>query len=131
MPAGSLRQNPADLLGGERFEKLVAYLRQHFDWIVIDSPPALAVTDTALISQVASGVLVVIDCGRTSRAVASATVERLEAVRAPLVGAMLNRVVFDDDNDAYLPYYHRESGTYYPEQDETFSLPEVPGTAIR
>jgi polysaccharide biosynthesis transport protein len=130
MPAGSLRQNPADLLGAERFEKLVAYLRQHFDWIVIDSPPALAVTDTALISQVASGVLVVIDCGRTSREVASAAVERLEAVRAPLVGAMLNRVVLDDD-DAYLPYYHRESGTYYPEQDGTFRLPEVPGTTIR
>ena len=131
MPAGSLRQNPADLLGGERFEKLVAYLRQHFDWIVIDSPPALAVTDTALISQVASGVLVVIDCGRTSREVASAAIERLEAVRAPLVGAMLNRVVLDDDDDAYLPYYHRESGTYYPEQDGTFRLPEVPATTIR
>jgi polysaccharide biosynthesis transport protein len=131
MPTGSFPHNPADLLGSERFEKLISYLRQHFDWIVIDSPPALAVTDAALISQVASGVLVVIDCGRTSREVASAAVERLEAVRAPLVGAMLNRVVFDDDDDAYLPYYHRESGTYYPEQEDTFSLPEVPGTAIR
>lgn len=131
MPTGTFPHNPADLLGSERFEKLISYLRQHFDWIVIDSPPTLAVTDAALISQVASGVLVVIDCGRTSREVASAAVERLEAVRAPLVGAMLNRVEFDDDDDAYLPYYHRESGTYYPEQEDTFSLPEVPGTAIR
>jgi capsular exopolysaccharide synthesis family protein len=131
MPTGSFPHNPADLLGSERFEKLIAYLRQQFDWIVIDSPPALAVTDAALISQVASGVLVVIDCSRTSREVASAAVERLEAVRAPLVGAMLNRVVFDDHDDSYLPYYHNESGTYYPEQDDTFSLPEVPGTPIR
>jgi capsular exopolysaccharide synthesis family protein len=131
MSAGRLSHNPADLLGSERFEKLIAYLRQHFDWIIIDSPPALAVTDAALISQVASGVLVVIDCSRTSREVASAAVERLEAVRAPLVGAMLNRVVFDDDEDSYLPYYHREGGTYYREQDDNFSLPEVPGTAIR
>jgi len=131
MPAGTLKQNPADLLGSERLEKLVVYLRQHFDWVIIDSPPALAVTDTALISQVASGVLVVIDCARTSREVASAAAERLEAVRAPLVGAMLNRVVLDDDDDAYLAYYHRESGTYYPEQHSTFALPELPGTAIR
>jgi polysaccharide biosynthesis transport protein len=130
MPAGSLKQNPADLLGSERLEKLVVYLRQHFDWVIIDSPPALAVTDTALISQVVSGVLVVIDCARTSREVASAAVERLEAVRAPLLGAMLNRVALDDDEDAYLPYYHRKSGTYYPEQDGTFALPELPGTAI-
>ena len=131
MPAGRFSRNPADLLGSERFEKLIAYLRQQFDWIVIDSPPALAVTDAALISQVASGVLVVVDCSRTSREVASAAVERLEAVRAPLVGAMLNRVVFDDHDDSYLPYYHHENGTYYPEQDDTFSLPEVPGTPIR
>jgi len=132
MPAGTLSRNPADLLGSERFEKLVAYMRQNFDWIVIDSPPALAVTDAALISQVASGVLVVIDCSRTSREVASAAVERLEAVRAPLLGAMLNRVVFEDDKDAYLPYYHDGSGTYSAEpQDDTFSLPEVPGTVVR
>ncbi len=131
MPAGSLKQNPADLLGSERLEKLVVYLRQQFDWVIIDSPPTLAVTDTALISQVASGVLVVIDCARTSREVASAAVERLEAVRAPLVGAMLNRVALDDDDDSYLPYYHRESGTYYPDQEGTFALPQLPGTASR
>lgn len=131
MPAGSLSQNPADLLGSERLEKLIVYLRQHFDWIVIDSPPILAVTDAALISQVVSGVLVVVDCGRTPREVASAAVDRLEAVRAPLLGAMLNRVAFDADEDAYLAYYHREIGTYSPEQDDTFALPEVPDTAIQ
>jgi Mrp family chromosome partitioning ATPase len=80
---------------------------------------------------VASGVLVVVDCGRTPREVASAAIERLEAVRAPLLGAMLNRVDFADDEDAYLPYYHHDSGTYYPEQDETFALPEVPDTAVK
>jgi tyrosine-protein kinase Etk/Wzc len=131
MPAGSLSQNPADLLGSERLEKLIVYLRQHFDWIVIDSPPILAVTDAALISQVVSGVLVVVDCGRTPREVASAAVDRLEAVRAPLLGAMLNRVAFDSDEDAYRAYYHREIGTYSSEQDDTFALPEVPGTAIQ
>jgi capsular exopolysaccharide synthesis family protein len=127
MPAGSLRQNPADLLGSERFEKLIVYLRQHFDWIIIDSPPALAVTDASLISQVTSGVLVVIDCGRTPREVALAAIERLEAVRAPLLGAMLNRVTFDDDDGSYLPYYHQQSGTSDYESDDAFSLPEVPG----
>src|SRR4029453_6198064 len=109
MPAGSLTQNPADLLGSERLEKLIVYLRQHFDWIVIDSPPALAVTDASLISQVTSGVLVVIDCGRTPREVASAAIERLEAVRAPLLGAMLNRVTFDDDDGSFFPFLHHQN----------------------
>jgi capsular exopolysaccharide synthesis family protein len=129
MPAGSVSHNPADLLGSERVEKLIVYLRQHFDWIVIDSPPALAVTDASMMSQVASGVLVVVDCGRTSREVASAAVERLESVRAPLIGAMLNRVNFEENADAYAAYYHEENGTYYSDHDRAFALPEVPGSA--
>jgi succinoglycan biosynthesis transport protein ExoP len=131
MPAGSLSHNPADLLGSERVEKLVVYLRQHFDWIVIDSPPALAVTDASLMSQVASGVLVVVDCRRTPRELASAVVERLESVRAPLIGAMLNRVVFDENDDSYAAYYHGESGTHYSGHDGAFALPEVPGIATQ
>ena len=131
MPAGSLSQNPADLLGSERLEKLIVYLRQHFDWIIIDSPPALAVTDASLISQVTSGVLVVIDCGKTPREVASAAIQRLETVRAPLLGAMLNRVTFDDDDSSYLPYYHQQNGSSNDEPDDAFSLPEVPDTVAQ
>jgi hypothetical protein len=41
---------------------------------------------------------------------------------------MLNRVVFADDDEAYSRYYHRESATHYPEQDDAFSLPEASGS---
>ena len=126
MPAGTPLRNPADLLGSPRFSKLIEELRAHFDWIVLDSPPVLAVADPCMIARVASGVLLVLDCGRTSRDVAAAAVQRLEAVSAPILGAMLNRVVLDGRGESYLPYYHRSYQAYYP-QDENNLLPsELP-----
>ena len=104
MPAGSASQNPADLLGSESFGQLIDNLRRHFDWIVIDSPPVLAVTDPCLIARVASGVLLVVDCQHTPREVALAAVERLEVVGANLVAAMLNRVVLDRRGNSYVQY---------------------------
>jgi Mrp family chromosome partitioning ATPase len=45
MPGGVPSPNPADLLGSDRFRNLVEWLGKQFDWLVIDSPPVLAVTD--------------------------------------------------------------------------------------
>ena len=52
--------------------------------------------------------LLVVDSGRMSREAVTATIERLDSVGAPLVGAMLNNVEFDR-SDSYLPYHHRWS----------------------
>ena len=124
LPAGTVTRNPADLLGSERLKELVESLRPYFDWIVLDSPPVLAVTDPCLIAQAASAVLMVVDCGRTDRDVASAALERLGTVRANVAGVMLNRAILESDDDSYLPYYHRDYQTY--EQEETFTPPELP-----
>jgi capsular exopolysaccharide synthesis family protein len=128
MPAGSSPQSPADLLGSPRFTRLVEDLRKQFDWVVIDSPPVLVVTDPCLIARAVSGVLLVVDSGRMSRETVTATIERLESVGAPLVGAILNNVEFDG-NDSYLPYYH---GAYHADdsshQDDgpPLELPDSP-----
>jgi Mrp family chromosome partitioning ATPase len=78
--------------------------------VIFDSPPVLAVTDPCLIGRVASGVLLVVGSGRTSRELAVEAVERLEGVGAPLVGAMLNHVVLEPRSQPYLSYYET-SGT--------------------
>jgi capsular exopolysaccharide synthesis family protein len=126
MPAGSVFSNPADLLGSNRFAKLIEQLRSHFDWIVLDSSPVLAVADPCVIARVASGVLLVVDSGRTPREVATAAVERLEAVRAPLLGAMLNRVAVDRRSESYFPYYNASYKAHYPQHEDSFSPPELP-----
>jgi len=126
MPSGSGSRNPADLLGSERFKMLIDCLRPQVDWVVIDSPPVLAVADACVMARVVAGVLLVVGSGQTSREVASAAVERLDAVGAKIVGAMLNRAVLERHGESYLPYYHRDYQTYYSQQEDSFS-PEVPG----
>jgi tyrosine-protein kinase Etk/Wzc len=131
LPAGSGSQNAANLLGSANFSKLIHYLQKHFDWIVLDSPPVLAVTDPCLVARVASGVLLVVDCRNTAREIASAAVERLDAVGATIVGAMLNRAPLGRRDTSYLPYYHKDYQTYFPEADDTFHPPEVTSAALR
>jgi receptor protein-tyrosine kinase len=130
MTAGSARGNPADLLGSTRFSRLIEELRAHFDWLVLDSSPVLAVADPCVIARVASGVLLVVDSGRTPRDVANAAIERLAAVRAPLLGAMLNRVAIDRRGESYLPYYHQTYKAYYPQHEVSIRPPELPPASL-
>jgi polysaccharide biosynthesis transport protein len=123
LPSGNVSANAADLLGTDQFRSLINQLRGMFDWIVLDSPPVLAVTDACLIARVASAVLFVVESGKTPRDLASAAVERLEAVGATIVGAVLNRAHLDRSGNSYLPYYNRDYPAYSaPPPETTFSF---------
>jgi Mrp family chromosome partitioning ATPase len=76
-------------------------LRDHFDWVIVDTPPVMAVSDAALIAHNATGVVYVVGAEMTSRFAAQSGLEQLQSARAHLVGAVLNRV--DLERDAY--YY--------------------------
>jgi polysaccharide biosynthesis transport protein len=127
IPAGSASRNPADLLGSDRFGTLIETLRKRFDWVVIDSPPVLVVTDACLMARVVSGVLVVVDCKRTTRERVAATIDRLDAVGAPLAGVMLNRADFDRD-DSYRRYYEGAYDGDAGQQQDDYSPLQLPAT---
>jgi Mrp family chromosome partitioning ATPase len=55
LSAGRIPPNPAELLGSRRFKDFLASLSEHFDCVVIDSPPVLAVTDVLLVAHATSG----------------------------------------------------------------------------
>ena len=146
MPAGKAVHNPSDLLGSARFSELIEHLRRHFDWIVLDSSPVMAVTDACLIAREATGVLLVVDSAHTSREVAAAAIERLDAVGAKMIGAILNRVVLDLPGESYLPYYHRDYKNDYVHQEfrsdsaptalasrriDNFWPPELPAATLK
>jgi capsular exopolysaccharide synthesis family protein len=113
LPAGFTEGNPADLLGSPRFRECLRTLRQQFEWVIIDSPPVLAVTDASLIAHIASGVLFVVGADRTSRQAAHAALEQLESARAPFLGGVLNAVDLEQDSFFFAKYYRPEYGTYY------------------
>jgi receptor protein-tyrosine kinase len=81
MPSGALPPNPADLLGSHRFKDFIATLADHFDWVLVDTPPVMAVTDAALVAHCTTGVLFVVGCEMTNRNTAAQAIEHGRAAR--------------------------------------------------
>lgn len=90
LPAGTVPPNPAELLGSRRMADVVASVRTSVDTVLLDSPPLLPVTDAALASTLADGVLVVVAWGRTRQGEVREAVGMLEQVGARVLGGVLN-----------------------------------------
>ena len=116
MPAGNPPPNPSELLSSKRFADLVASLGRHFDWVIIDTPPIMAVTDSAIVSHITSGVMFVVGAEMTNRYAAQRAVEQLRRSNAKFVGAVLNRVDLQHNSYYYSQYYRREYSDYYQER---------------
>jgi len=113
LTSGRVPPNPAELLGSQRFREFVRSLGEHFDSVIIDSPPALAVTDAAIAASTATGVLFVIGSEMTSRKAARIALQQLENGRPRIIGAVLNRVELEKNAYYYSGYYKREYVQYY------------------
>jgi capsular exopolysaccharide synthesis family protein len=108
LPAGHIPPNPAELLGSTRYLEFLEELRHDYDWIIIDAPPVMAVTDAAVLANSASGVVFVVGAEMTSRRNAVSAIEQLQAVRARFIGGVLNRVNLQRHSYYYSPYYRKD-----------------------
>jgi capsular exopolysaccharide synthesis family protein len=97
--SGPVPPNPAELLSSDEMELLLGHLRATADYVVIDTPPALVVTDAMIVAPRVDGVVVVVDSDVTTGAAALHTVEQLEQVGAKVIGSVLNR--FDPSKARY------------------------------
>lgn len=113
LPAGRIPPNPAELLGSLRFRDFLATLRDHFDWVIVDSPPVMTVTDAAVVAHLANGVVFVVGSEMTSRGAAKAAMNQLDSAKGKVIGAILNRVDLDKNSYYYGNYYRRQYGEYY------------------
>src|SRR5262249_3491804 len=112
-PAGHIPPNPSELLGSQRFKDLIATLKQSYDWIVVDSPPVMAVTDACIVAHDATGVLFVVGAEMTSSDTASVALDQLESAQAKFVGAVLNRVQLKRHAYYYSRYYRKDYVEHY------------------
>jgi capsular exopolysaccharide synthesis family protein len=113
VPAGAYPPNPSELLSSKRFSDLVASLGAHFDWVIIDTPPIMAVADSSIVAHLTTGVVFVVGAEMTSRYAAQRAVEQLTRSRAKFLGAVLNRVDLKHNAYYYAEYYRREYSDYY------------------
>lgn len=113
LPSGQRPPNPAELLGTRRFGDFLATLTTQFDWVILDTPPVMAVTDPALVAHVVTGVVYVVGSGMTSRHNAQRALEMLDGAGARFVGAILNKVDLKHQGYYYSQYYRPEYSGYY------------------
>jgi capsular exopolysaccharide synthesis family protein len=110
LACGPIPPNPAELLQTEKFHNLVERLKLKFDRIIFDSPPVLAVTDAAVLSQQVDGVVLVVRAGTTAREAVRQAAMRLKSVKAPIIGAVLNDVNLRHPH--YATYYYQYQYKY-------------------
>ena len=87
---GPIPPDPTEVLSSDEMKRVIENLKEHYDVIIIDTPP-LVVADAVSLSTVVDGCLYVIDAGRTKEEQASKSLEQLKMVGAPILGTILNR----------------------------------------
>lgn len=116
--AGPPPDNPSDLLDSKRLSDLIELLEQYADIVVFDSPPVMAVSDTAILASRVDGTLLVVDAGRTRRGNAQLSREALLSVGARMLGVVLNRL--EQEHSGYHYYYYtNEDGKRKRRSDRT------------
>jgi non-specific protein-tyrosine kinase len=115
LTSGPLPPNPAELLGSARMKELLGELSAQADVVLLDSPPATALADAAILSSQCDGVLLVLDSGKTRREVAKRALEALKRVNARVIGALLNRM--PTRGAGYYYYYYYYYTHYYTSGD--------------
>ena len=95
LASGPKPPNPADMLGSKRVDALIEELVGQADFVIFDSPPAIAVTDAAVLGAKVDGVLLVVSAGKTRREHAERAKETLEKARARIVGVTLTNASQD------------------------------------
>ena len=109
--SGSLPPNPAELLGSEKMNLILSKMKEKCDVVLLDTPPVFAVTDAAVLSRYADGVLVVVKPGYTKITVAKQSIEQLKRVGANILGVVLNDVKVRGSK--YSAYYYSNGYYYY------------------
>ncbi len=116
LAAGPLPPNPAELLTAPPLEKLMAVATEQYDMVIIDSPPALMVSDSSIISGLVDGVVVVACAGRSTRTALLRTLRNLRRHQAKVLGVVLNMV--DTKSSDYYYAYGYYGGKYYGEESD-------------
>ncbi len=102
--AGPIPPNPPELFSMKRFEELLSRVRQEYDWVLIDSPPCLAITDAQILARHAGLVVMVAKYKSTPKPLLERALVSLERIHAQVAGVVLNGV--NTHSSYYYDYYY-------------------------
>jgi capsular exopolysaccharide synthesis family protein len=111
LPVGAQPPNPAELVGSEKMKHLLGGLKERYDFILVDSPPIMAVADGLLLSRMVDSVLFVVRSGVTPKPVAREARSKLARVKARIIGVVLNGTSSSSTDQERLVAYGKNYGT--------------------
>jgi non-specific protein-tyrosine kinase len=111
--SGPIPPNPSELLGSESMQTVLAEAERYADLVIIDTPPALAVTDAAVLASKVDGVILLIEAGRTSHKAARHAWETLRRVGTTVLGVVLTKARLE--GKAYYHYYYAKERQRRPD----------------
>jgi len=97
--AGSVPEHPSELLASEDMRLFIAKMRKEFDYVIVDTPPVISVTDAGIVGSITDGVVMVVQAGRTQRGMVKRGLELLHQAHAKLLGQVLTNIEY------HLPEY--------------------------
>ncbi len=115
MTSGPVPPLPSELLGSKQMEDLVAQLRTEYDFVLIDTPPVLAVTDASILGRLTDAAILIIRYGAAQKHVVQRCIDVLDRSSAHLLGVAVNAVDFKAPE--YSEYYGRKYYEYYGERN--------------
>ena len=113
LPAGPIPPNPSELLASEQMSKILEDLREQYSVIIIDTPPVNVVTDTMELAKNLSGIIMVLQYGKTTREEVEEVVKRIEFSQVNLLGFILNGIKVKRSSRYYSKYAYKKGYGYY------------------
>ncbi len=110
LSSGMIPPNPLELLSSEKFELLLAQLKQKYKFVIVDCAPVMAVSDALVLSQKVDSVLFVVKHESTPSQLVESAIKRLRRASAKLIGVSMNRL---KTSKARYGRYYKYEGNYY------------------
>lgn len=129
VPAGQVPPNASELLGSARMHELVDDLRARYDYVLLDAPPVLPVTDAAVLSRIVDGAIVAAAVGKTTKARFAEAVETLHRIGSRVVGVTLTMQPVGRSGAYDTPYVYYT--TPADQSPVTGTVPSVPTPPAR
>jgi tyrosine-protein kinase len=106
LTSGAPPANPSEALAGLAMKRVLRQLAEEYDYVLVDTPPVLPVSDPLVLAPLADGVILVIQPGRTTRDRVKRTIKALDQVSAMIVGVVSNKSGNGRDRDYRYPYHY-------------------------
>lgn len=110
IPSGPIPPNPSELLGSNKMKSFINNLKEDYDYVLLDAPPVLLVTDPTVLAPIVDGVILVVQANKTEIDVTKRAKEILTNLKANILGVVLNKVK-EHNKGYYYYYYYSDDGS--------------------